>query len=170
MGTPPGPLRNQIRMTPRQRKEASILYIQRSMASNFQVAAKGDAKPFSESSTFSYVALILGWLVPGAGHFLVKRPVRGALLFLSITSMFVLGVAMQGKLYSPNAGEILNILGFVGDLGAGLLYIVAYALDYGRVAVQVATADYGTKFAVVAGLLNFIAAIDAHNIAIGRKS
>ena len=139
------------------------------MASNVQVAAKGGADPVSRSSAFGYAALLLGWLVPGAGHLLVRRPVRGLLLFLSITLMFVLGVAMQGKLFTPNAGEILNILGFIGDLGAGLLYIIAHALDYGRAAVQVATADYGTKFVVVAGLLNFIAAIDAHNIAIGRK-
>jgi TM2 domain-containing membrane protein YozV len=144
------------------------------MSSNVQVSSRNvatlTAKQAEKSSALGYGALILGWLIPGAGHFLVKRPVRGLLLFLSITSMFVLGVAMQGKLYSPNAGEILNILGFVGDLGAGLLYIVAKALDYGHAAVQVVTADYGTKFAVVAGLLNFICAIDAHNIAIGRKS
>ena len=140
------------------------------MASHVQVAAKDGAKPSSRPSPLAYAALILGWLIPGAGHVLVKRPFRGLLLFLSITSMFVLGVAMQGKLFTPNAGEILNILGFIGDLGAGLLYIVARLLDFGHGAVQIATADYGTKFAVVAGLLNFVAAIDAHNIAIGRKS
>ena len=144
------------------------------MASNVQVTAKGSVKPgespAAQSSTLAYAALALGWLIPGAGHVLVKRPFRGLFLFVSITSMFVLGVAMHGKLYAPNAGEILNILGFVGDLGAGLLYVIAKALDFGRDAVQVATADYGTKFAVVAGLLNFISAIDAHNIAIGRKS
>jgi TM2 domain-containing membrane protein YozV len=140
------------------------------MASNVQVTAKNDVRSANSSSSLGYAALILGWLIPGAGHMLVKRPFRGLFLFLSITSMFVLGAAMQGKLYAPNAGEILNILGFVGDLGAGLLYIVAKALDFGHGAVQIATADYGTKFAVVAGLLNFIAAIDAHNIAIGRKS
>jgi TM2 domain-containing membrane protein YozV len=144
------------------------------MTSNVQVSAKSGAKPSdnpaASSSTRAYAALVLGWLIPGAGHLLVKRPFRGLFLFLSITTMFVLGVAMHGKLYAPNAGEILNILGFVGDLGAGLLYMIAKALDYGRDAVQVVTADYGTKFAVVAGLLNFIAAIDAHHIAIGRKS
>jgi hypothetical protein len=32
-----------------------------------------------------------------------------------------------------------------------------------------ATADYGTKFLIVAGLLNIIAAVDAHHIAIGKK-
>jgi hypothetical protein len=140
------------------------------MASNAQVAVKGGVPSSPTSSTLSYAALVLGWLIPGAGHLLVKRPFRGLFLFLSITSMFILGVAMQGKLYAPNTGEILNILGFVGDLGSGLLYIVAKSLDYGHAAVQVATADYGTKFAVVAGLLNYIAAIDAHNIGIGRKS
>jgi hypothetical protein len=29
--------------------------------------------------------------------------------------------------------------------------------------------DYGTKFLVVAGLLNIIAAVDAHSLANGRK-
>jgi hypothetical protein len=144
------------------------------MASNVHLPAKSTNPPGSQSGTrssaFAYAALLLGWLIPGAGHVLVKRPIRGLLLFLSITSMFCLGVAMQGKLYSPNAGEILNILGFVGDLGAGLLYVIARALDFGHGAVQIATADYGTKFAVVAGLLNFISAIDAHSISIGRKS
>jgi len=32
-----------------------------------------------------------------------------------------------------------------------------------------ATADYGSKFIVVAGLLNFISAVDAYHIAIGKK-
>ena len=140
------------------------------MATNVQVSARGGERPATRSGGLAYAALALGWLIPGAGHVLVKRPVRGLLLFLSITSMFVLGVAMQGKLYTPNAGEILNILGFIGDLGAGLLYVVARALDFGHNPVQIAPADYGTKFAVVAGLLNFISAIDAHNIGIGRKS
>ena len=87
------------------------------MASNAQVSAKGGAQSGAVSSNLAYAALVLGWLVPGAGHVLVKRPFRGLFLFLSITSMFVLGVAMQGKLYGPNTGEILNVLGFVGDLG-----------------------------------------------------
>ena len=40
----------------------------------------------------------------------------------------------------------------------------------GNIAVQTVTADYGTKFIVVAGLLNFISAVDAHNLRIGRKA
>lgn len=114
--------------------------------------------------------LLAGWLVPGLGHVLVKRPIRGALIFCSITLMFVLGVLMQGKIYVANTSDLLEMLGFVGDLGSGVLYLIGRFADLGHAAVQIATADYGSKFIVVSGLLNFIAAIDAHNIRIGRKS
>lgn len=118
---------------------------------------------------FLYGALILGWLVPGAGHLLQKRWIRGGLLFVSISSMFILGLMMQGKLYA-SANDVLDLLGLLGDLGTGLLFLVSRMAGFGQNAVQITTADYGTKFIVVAGLLNFIAAVDAHNIRIGRKS
>jgi hypothetical protein len=133
------------------------------MASKIQVPAK------TQSQGFLYSALLVGWLVPGAGHVLTGRWVRGLLLFLSIATMFWLGIAMQGKLYLPNTGDVLDMLGFAGDLGNGLFYSLGRILDLGHGAVQIATADYGTKFIVVAGLLNFISAVDAHNLRIGRK-
>ena len=97
------------------------------------------------------VALIAGWLVPGLGHVLAKRPIRGAILFVTITLMFALGLLMQGKLYVADTSDLLEMLGFVGDLGTGLLFIIGRVADLGHGAVQIATADYGTKFIVVAG-------------------
>jgi TM2 domain-containing membrane protein YozV len=117
---------------------------------------------------FVYLPLIAGWLVPGAGHLLLRKWGRGALLAASILGMFVLGIAMQGKLYG-GAHDILDVLGLAGDLGNGLLYIVSRILGLGADQVQVTTADYGTRFIVVAGLLNVIAAVDAHNLRTGRK-
>jgi len=136
------------------------------MASKVQVPAKTQ----TSSPGFAYSALIIGWLVPGAGHLLTGRWVRALLLFVSIAAMFWLGIAMQGKLYVPNTGDVLDILGFAGDFGNGLFYALGRMLGLGHIAVQTATADYGTKFIVVAGLLNFIAAVDAHNLRIGRKA
>lgn len=121
------------------------------------------------SPGFAYSALIVGWLIPGAGHLLMGRWVRALLLFVSIAAMFWLGLAMQGKLYVPNTGDVLDMLGFAGDCGNGLFYALGRVFDLGHGAVQLATADYGTKFIVVAGLLNFISAVDAHNLRIGRK-
>lgn len=118
---------------------------------------------------FVYLPLIAGWLIPGAGHFLLRKWERGALLSASILGMFVLGIAMQGKIYA-NAHDILDMLGLAGDLGTGLLYFVSRVLGLGADQVMVTTADYGTRFIVVAGLLNVIAAVDAHNLRTGRKS
>jgi hypothetical protein len=88
----------------------------------------------------------------------------------SIVAMFLIGLAMQGRVYKPNGGDILDMLGFVGNIGAGGLYIVTRAMDWGQGAIAHATADYGTKYLIVAGLLNFIAVADAYHIAIGKKS
>jgi len=117
----------------------------------------------------SVVAPVVAWLVPGAGHLIQKRWIRGLLLMGSIVSMFVLGLLMQGRLYRPNGGSILDVLGFVGDLGTGGLYIACRAMNLGQGIVAHATADYGKVFIIVAGLLNFISVADAYHIAIGKK-
>lgn len=132
------------------------------------MATTQDKKAAGEDG-FIYFPLIAGWLVPGAGHFMLGKWVRGTLLSASIVAMFVLGIAMQGKLYG-GAHDVLDMLGLAGDLGNGLLYFVVRFLGLGADHVLVTTADYGTKFIVVAGLLNVIAAVDAHNLRTGRKS
>src|SRR3954453_22623741 len=130
------------------------------------------AKPVSYAApnmTMAVLAPAIGWLMPGAGHLIQRRWLRGLLLMVCIVAMFLLGLAMQGKVYTPNSGDLLDMLGFIGDLGAGGLYIVTRSLDAGQGAIHLAVADYGTKFIVVSGLLNVIAAIDAHHIALGKK-
>jgi hypothetical protein len=123
----------------------------------------------AKASRLGYMALIAGWLIPGAGHLMLKRWGRGLLILASISCMFVLGIMMGARLYAPNTADLLDMLGFLGDLGAGLLYLIGHGLGLGQAPVQVVTADYGAKFVVVAGLLNLIAAVDAHSIAVGRK-
>jgi hypothetical protein len=120
-------------------------------------------------SMMAVLAPAIGWFIPGAGHMIQKRWIRGALLFISIVTLYLLGLGMQGRIYKANGGDILDILGFVGDLGAGALYILTLAMDWGQNAIAFAVADYGTKFMIVAGLLNFIAVADAYHIAIGKK-
>ena len=122
------------------------------------------------AGSMALVAPLAGWLFPGLGHFIQRKWIRGLLLMLAVFIMFFAGIAMQGKVYGVNTGDLLDILGFVGDVGSGLLYFIARAMDWGGGNIQRAVADYGTKYIVVAGLLNIIAAVDAHQIAIGKKS
>ncbi len=135
-------------------------------------ATTSGAQPTAASVPFTPMAALaplLGWLVPGAGHLVQKRWLRGLLLMVSVVAMFSFGLAMEGKIYKPNTGDLLDILGFVGDFGAGGLYILGRVLEWGSANITFANADYGTKYIVVAGLLNIMAAVDAYHIAIGKK-
>ncbi|MGA9526728.1 MAG: DUF6677 family protein [Terriglobales bacterium] len=134
-----------------------------------KVTTEKTTAPEYPLTTMAVVAPIVGWLIPGGGHFLLKRYVRGALLLISVFAMFFVGLGMNGRIYQPNGGDILDILGFVGDVGTGALYFLARIMDWGTAMAANAAADYGKTFLIVAGLLNFIAAADAHHIALGKK-
>ena len=118
-------------------------------------------------------AVALGWLVPGGGHFLLKRTGRGLLLLLSITSMFLCGLMMRGAMFQPQSGDLLTTLintgGFIGDVCSGILYLLSVWLGYNQPDVAGHVHDYGTKFLVTAGLLNILAMVDAFEIAARRK-
>ncbi len=129
------------------------------------VPAKGSA----DTGSMTYIAPLAGWVLPGLGHLIQRRYVRGVLLMLAVFVMFFVGLGMEGKVYAFNTGDLLDILGFVGDVGSGALYFIARSMDWGIGNIHRAVADYGTKFIVVAGLLNVIAAVDAYHIAIGKK-
>jgi hypothetical protein len=118
-------------------------------------------------------AVILAWLIPGGGHFLLKRPGRGALLGACVICMFLLGLMMRGALFSPQSGDLLTTViyvgGFISNIMSGALYLLTNWLGYNQVDVAGHVHDYGTKFLVAAGLLNILAMVDAFEIATGRK-
>jgi hypothetical protein len=118
-------------------------------------------------------AVALAWLIPGGGHFLLKRPGRGGLIAASVAAMFLLGLMMRGALFQPQGGDLLTTViyygGFIGDLMSGLLYFVTVWLGYSQQDVAGHVHDYGTKFLVAAGLLNVLAMVDAFEIASGKK-
>ena len=114
-----------------------------------------------------------GWLVPGGGHFLLKKNLRGAILAGTIVLMFVMGLAMRGSMFDPQTGDLLTTLiyvgGFLGNLATGVLYFLAKVFGYNQPDVAGHVFDYGTKFLVGAGLCNVLAVVDAYEIAIGKK-
>ena len=117
--------------------------------------------------------VLVAWLVPGGGHFYLKRYGRAALLLFSILSMFAFGLLMRGQFLKPQGGDVLTILiyygGFVCDLATGLPYMIASWFGYNQPDLPGAVYDYGTKFLATAGLLNVLAMVDAYEIAAGKK-
>ncbi|MGH9861962.1 MAG: DUF6677 family protein [Candidatus Acidiferrales bacterium] len=118
-----------------------------------------------------------GWVVPGLGHFLQKKYDRAVVFFLCVTAMGALGLAMGARLYAPPFDRtqgafvlVLHVLGFVGDLGLGALFLAAWAAGLGQFYMDRALGDYGTVFFLSAGLLCVLTALDAYDIAVGKKA
>jgi hypothetical protein len=123
-----------------------------------------------------FLVVLIAWLVPGAGHFLLGKRGRAALLSASVVLMFLLGVLMRGPLFelavSPQADVLTKFIqrgGFVGDLAAGLPYLLASFFGYAPADSASHVADYGAKLIVGAGLLNILAMVDAYEITMRQK-
>ena len=117
---------------------------------------------------------ILSWFFPGAGHILQKRPVRGAIIAAVIWIMFAIAIVSGGAHYPGfdfKDGALLYLLNVFARFGNGLGALVSYIMA-GTPSPQVAalaTFEYGGRFLEVSGLLNYLAAMDAVDIAVGRK-
>ncbi len=110
-----------------------------------------------------------GWLIPGFGHLLLGRKWRALILFLSILTMFLFGLAMKGEFFSTQSGSYLQTLGFLGELCVGVAMPAAKFFGYSGGDPFFVSSDYGTAFLVAAGMLNVLAILDAHDIALGRR-
>lgn len=117
---------------------------------------------------------IVSWLVPGAGHFLQKQYLRGAIIAGVIWSLFLIAVVSGGAYYPGfefKDGALLSLLNIFARFGNGLGTLISWVIAASpapNVAAQ-ATFEYGGRFLEIAGLLNYLASFDAVDIALGRK-
>lgn len=119
-------------------------------------------------------ACIAALIIPGLGHLVLGKWVRGMIIGLVILTMFLLGFKMEGHLYKPESSEWLTWFFSFLDAGIGLPYFICLVADWGiqftpEQAAKV-TFEYGNTFLCVAGALNMLAVMDAYDIGIGRKS
>lgn len=116
-------------------------------------------------------ACLFAWLLPGGGHFYLGRTGRGLLFLLALSALFVLGVGMDARLqiYVGLEDPLLLITTWA-QVAMGLPYFVAKGLGRETGLITSATYEYGLTFTAVAGLLNILVILDAHDIAVGRKA
>jgi hypothetical protein len=115
------------------------------------------------------IVAIAGWLVPGLGHLLLRKWGRAIVYFLAVGTLAVAGLALRGNIFSASL-DAFDLLGFLADVGAGVFYFVSKFIQNGGPDVSRAAGDYGTRFFATAGVLNLLCALDAHEIARGRKA
>lgn len=113
---------------------------------------------------------IAAWLVPGLGHYLLKRKGRALVLASAILLMFLFGLAMQGVFFSTDSASYLERLGYFGELCVGLAMPVARFFGYSGGNPFFPSSDFGTAFLVSAGMLNVLTILDVYDIALRRKN
>ena len=120
------------------------------------------------------VVVLMAWFFPGAGHIAQGRYVRGAVIGGAIWLMFIAAL-LSGGAYYPGFefkdGQLLFLLNVFAKLGNGLGAIISFLASVEPVPNMAARAtfEYGGRFMEAAGLLNYLAAIDAADINLGRK-
>jgi hypothetical protein len=115
------------------------------------------------------VVVLVSWLMPGAGHLMQGRRQKGLVLLIAIPVMFIIGLALDGRLFPFVFSEPLVGLAAIANLGNGIPYFIAKGLGLGRGVVTAASYEYGNTFLIVSGLLNMLVAIDAYDVRLGRK-
>jgi hypothetical protein len=121
------------------------------------------------TTTNKYAVCAAAWALPGAGHLWLGRRQKGVVFFITLTLMFAVGLALEGRIFPFEFTQPLVALAAFADLGIGLPYFVAKLLGYGGGRVVAITYEYGNAFGIVAGLLNMLVVLDAFDIAEGRK-
>lgn len=115
------------------------------------------------------LVLLAAWAVPGAGHLWSGRRFKGLVFLVALPLMFLVGLLLQGRLFPFEMAQPLVGLAALANLGIGVPYFIARALGYGGGHVVAITYEYGNSFMIVAGLLNMLVALDAFDLASGRK-
>lgn len=122
----------------------------------------------------SVVIGIISWFLPGVGHILQKRVKRGLIIGGMFWVMFIIAVISGGAYYPGfgfDDGALLYLLNIFGRLGSGLGAIIGFILMSAPPPNPAAwgTFEYGGRLLEVAGLLNYLAILDAIDINLGRK-
>jgi TM2 domain-containing membrane protein YozV len=121
-----------------------------------------------------YIIVVLSWFLPGIGHLIQGRIKRGLIICLAIWTMFVIAL-LSGGAYYPGFdfkdGSLLYLLNIFARFGNGLGILISFFLTTNPLpnVASWATFEYGGRFLEIAGLLNYLAVLDAIDIQSGRK-
>ena len=115
------------------------------------------------------VAAVAGWLVPGLGHALLRKWGKAMVYFFAVGILALVGLWMRGNVFSSNAADAFDMLGFFADIGSGIFYFLAGMINPPGADVSRASGDYGTRLFATAGVLNLLCVLEVLQIGFGSK-
>ena len=115
------------------------------------------------------VAAVAGWLVPGLGHALLQKWGKAVVYFFGVGILALIGLWMRGNVFSSNAADAFDMLGFLADIGSGIFYFLAGTINPAGADVSRASGDYGTRLFATAGVLNLLCVLEVLQIGFASK-
>lgn len=106
---------------------------------------------------------------PGAGHLILGRVQKGVIFLVALPAMFGIGLLLSGRIFPFEWSQPLVALAAFASRGVGIAALAASAMGWGAGVVTDASFEYGNAFLIVSGLLNMLVALDAYDVAMGRK-
>lgn len=115
------------------------------------------------------IAAAAGWLVPGLGHALLRKWDKAIGYFVAVATLALIGLWMRGNVFSSNAADAFDMLGFLADIGSGIFYFLAGTINPAGADVSRAAGDYGTRLFATAGVLNLLFVLELLQIGFASK-
>ena len=113
----------------------------------------------TDHSLLLVIVAMLGWLIPGAGHLVIKEVKRAVIIFVTITLLFVTGVFIGSiGIIDPVTAK----LWYMAQLMVSpVVFLLANIAKSGAYEVYGHPQDIGQIYTAVAGLLNLLCILSA---------
>jgi hypothetical protein len=113
---------------------------------------------------------VAAWAVPGLGHVITRRWMRGLIFFACSGGLAIAGFLLRGNVFPQHSTDPFGTLGFLADASSGAFYFLARFFESAGPDVSRAAGDYGTRLIAAAGIVNLLGVFDAYEIALGRRA
>jgi len=112
--------------------------------------------------------VLCGWLVPGLGHVMQGRKLRGAIVFAALVGLFAIGTVLAE---GSNLDRERHFYYWGGQFLVGMPAAIAEAVHgHAFITHDMRYVDVGLVFGCVAGLLNILCLLDVHAFGVAKAS
>jgi hypothetical protein len=123
------------------------------------MSANSNNRSQAEQALWLLTVALAAWIIPGAGHYLLRERKRGIILFVVITTLFVMG------LYIGSIGTVDWVTGriwfYAQILCSPAVGMIANITKHGGYPVYGRPCDIGQIYTGIAGLLNLLCVLSA---------
>lgn len=140
--------------------------------------SNASSSPTPPTTSWPLIA-VLGWLVPGLGHWMLGLRHRGAVIGLTLLLLFAGGLLIGGMDVVDPVDDTIWFIPQAGlgpvTAGLGLAHVVMdkQAAETGKSVFQRSIGrvnEMGTLYCAIAGVLNLLAILDAVHRQIDREA